>query len=106
MGFRRRTFTTTTRWRVWLKILILISSYVVTPNALHAQHLIAAARAKKHVICEKPMAVSVVECDAMLAACRVNNVKLSIGYRLQFEPHYDELKAPCPENSTGVCSRG
>jgi glucose-fructose oxidoreductase len=42
--------------------------YVVTPNALHAQHVIAAARAKKHVICEKPMAVSVVECDAMLAA--------------------------------------
>ena len=105
MGFRRRTFTTTTRWRVWLKILILISSYVVTPNALHAQHVIAAARAKKHVICEKPMAVSVVECDAMLAACRVNNVKLSIGYRLQFEPHYDELKRLAREFDWGVFTR-
>ena len=61
--------------------------YIVTPNALHAQHVIAAAWAKKHVICEKPMAVSVAECDAMLAACRANNVELSIGYRLQFEPH-------------------
>jgi glucose-fructose oxidoreductase len=66
--------------------------YVVTPNALHAQHTIDAARAGKHVICEKPMAVSVAECDAMLAACRSNNVKLSIGYRLQFEPHYEALK--------------
>jgi glucose-fructose oxidoreductase len=38
------------------------------------------------------MAISVAECDAMIRACRANNVKLSIGYRLQFEPHYDELK--------------
>jgi len=60
--------------------------YVLRPNALHAQHVIAAAGAKKHVICEKPMAVSVAECDAMLTSCRGNNVKLSIGYRLQFEP--------------------
>ena len=47
--------------------------YVVTPNALHTQHVIAAAGAKKHVICEKPMAVGVAECDAMLTACRTNN---------------------------------
>ena len=66
--------------------------YVATPNALHAPHVIAIAGARKHVICEKPMAVSVAECDAMIRACRANNVKLSIGYRLQFEPHYDELK--------------
>jgi glucose-fructose oxidoreductase len=79
--------------------------YVVTPTALHAQHVIAAAGAKKHVICEKPMAVSVAECDAMLAACRANNVKLSIGYRLQFEPHYDELKRHARERDWGVFTR-
>jgi glucose-fructose oxidoreductase len=79
--------------------------YVVTPNALHAQHVIAAAGAKKHVICEKPMAVSVAECDAMLTACRTNNVKLSIGYRLQFEPHYDELKRHARELDWGVFTR-
>ena len=84
-AFRRKTFITMTRWRGWLKIFIDIV-YVVTPNALHAQHVIAAAGAKKHVICEKPMAVSVAECDAMLTACRANDVKLSIGYRLQFDP--------------------
>jgi glucose-fructose oxidoreductase len=66
--------------------------YVVTPNALHPEHTIAAAWAGKHVISEKPMATSVADCNAMLAACRANRVKLSIGYRLQFEPHYVELK--------------
>jgi len=79
--------------------------YVVTPNALHARHVIAAAKARKHVICEKPMAVSVAECDAMLAACRANNVKLSIGYRLQFEPHYEELKRHAREKDWGAFAR-
>ncbi len=42
--------------------------YVVTPNALHAEHTIRAAKAGKHVICEKPMATSVEDCEAMIAA--------------------------------------
>ena len=65
--------------------------YVVTPNALHAPHTIAAANAGKHVICEKPMAVSVAECDAMIGTCRRNSVRLMIGYRLHYEPHNAEL---------------
>jgi glucose-fructose oxidoreductase len=65
--------------------------YVVTPNALHPQHTIAAAWAGKHVICEKPMANSVAECDAMLRACRVAGVSLSIGYRLHYEPQHNEM---------------
>lgn len=66
--------------------------YVVTPNSLHPEHAIAAAWAGKHVISEKPLANTVADCNAMITACRVNGVKLSVGYRLQFEPHYDELK--------------
>ena len=66
--------------------------YVVTPNGLHAEHAIAAAKAGKHVICEKPMANTVAECDAMLAACRAAGVKLSIGYRLHFDPFHEELR--------------
>ncbi len=66
-------------------------AYVVTPNSLHAQHAIAAAWAGKHVICEKPMANSVADCNAMLSACRVAGVKLSIGYRLHFEPQHQEM---------------
>jgi glucose-fructose oxidoreductase len=65
--------------------------YVVTPNALHPQHVIAAAWTGKHVICEKPMANTVADCNAMITACRLNNVKLSLGYRLEFEPHHLEM---------------
>ena len=61
--------------------------YVVTPNALHHEFVIRAAKAGKHVICEKPMAVSVKECQEMIDACKKANVKLYIGYRLHFEPH-------------------
>lgn len=75
--------------------------YVVTPNALHPEHTIAAAWAGKHVISEKPMATSVADCNAMLAACRANKVKLSIGYRLQFEPHFNELKRLAREKDFG-----
>jgi glucose-fructose oxidoreductase len=75
--------------------------YVVTPNALHPEHTIAAAWAGKHVICEKPMANTVADCNAMLAACRANRVKLSLGYRLQFEPHYRELKRLAREQDFG-----
>jgi glucose-fructose oxidoreductase len=66
--------------------------YVVTPNGLHAEHAIAAAKAGKHVICEKPMANTVAECDAIIAACRAANVRLSMGYRLHFDPFHEELR--------------
>jgi predicted dehydrogenase len=64
--------------------------YVVTPNSLHLEHTVRAARAGKHVLCEKPMANSVVDCETMIAACRDAGVKLAIGYRCQFEPHHLE----------------
>jgi glucose-fructose oxidoreductase len=60
--------------------------YVCLPNSMHAEYTIRAARAGKHVLCEKPMAVSVAECEAMIAACRRANRKLMIGYRCHFEP--------------------
>lgn len=66
--------------------------YVVTPNGLHAEHAIAAARAGKHVIIEKPMANTVAECDAILAACAAAKVKHSIGYRLFWDPYHSELR--------------
>ncbi len=64
--------------------------YVVLPNAMHAEYTIRAAQAGKHVICEKPMAVTSQECEAMIAACDEAGVKLGIGYRLHFEPHNRE----------------
>jgi predicted dehydrogenase len=61
--------------------------YVCLPNSMHAEYTIRAARAGKHVMCEKPMAVSVAECEAMIAACKSANRKLMIGYRCHFEPY-------------------
>ena len=61
--------------------------YVILPNSMHAEYTIRAARAGKHVMCEKPMAISVAECEAMIAACRTAGKKLMIGYRSRFEPH-------------------
>ena len=61
--------------------------YIVLPNALHRQFAERAFRAGKHVLCEKPMATSVADCEAMIAASRAANRKLMIAYRSQFEPH-------------------
>lgn len=61
--------------------------YVCLPNSMHAEYTIRAARADKHVMCEKPMAISVAECEAMIAACKAANRKLMIGYRCHFEPY-------------------
>jgi predicted dehydrogenase len=60
--------------------------YVVTPNGLHADHTIKAAKAGKHVLCEKPMEVSVEKCQQMIDACKAAGRQLAIGYRLHFEP--------------------
>lgn len=61
--------------------------YVVTPNALHAESTIKAAKAGKHVLCEKPMEISVERCQQMIDACREAKRLLAIGYRLHFEPN-------------------
>jgi len=61
--------------------------YVVLPNALHAEYVVRAAQAGKHVICEKPMATSVADAQHMIAAMKKAGKQLSIGYRLHFEPH-------------------
>jgi len=60
--------------------------YVATPVYLHAEHTIAAAKAKKHVLCEKPMAINLARCDEMIDTCRKNNVKLGIAYYRHFYP--------------------
>ena len=65
--------------------------YVITPNALHAEEVIRVAKAGKQAICEKPMATSVKEGEAMIDACKKANVHLLIGYRMHFEPHTLEI---------------
>ena len=66
--------------------------YIATPVDLHAEHTIAAAKAGKHVLCEKPMAMNVKECDAMIDACRANGVALGIAYYRHMYPAIAGIK--------------
>jgi predicted dehydrogenase len=60
--------------------------WIVTPNALHADHTIACAKAGKHVICEKPLEVSVERCQQMIDVCKAEKRVLATAYRCQFDP--------------------
>jgi predicted dehydrogenase len=75
--------------------------YVVLPNAMHAEYVIRAAKAGKHVICEKPMATNVEDCQRMIDACKEAGKMLSIGYRLHFEPHNLEMMRLGKEKAFG-----
>jgi predicted dehydrogenase len=59
--------------------------YIALPNSMHAEYTVRAARAGVHVLCEKPMAVTVDECRQMIDACARHRVKLMVAYRLHFE---------------------
>lgn len=61
--------------------------YIMTPNSLHADLAVRAFRAGKHVLCEKPMAVTEADCERMIRAAADASRKLMIAYRAQFEPH-------------------
>ena len=61
--------------------------YIALPNSMHAEYTIRAAKAGKHVLCEKPMATSVADSEAMIAACKQANRKLMIAYRCHYEPN-------------------
>ncbi len=59
--------------------------YIVLPTGMHSEYCVCAANTGKHVWCEKPMARTVVECEAAIRACKTNKVSLAIGYRMQHE---------------------
>ncbi|MCC3160792.1 Gfo/Idh/MocA family oxidoreductase [Hymenobacter sp. 15J16-1T3B] len=79
--------------------------YIVLPNALHAEYAVRAAQAGKHVICEKPMATTVADAQRMIAASQKAGKKLSIGYRLHFEPHHREVMRLGQEQVLGPVRR-
>jgi glucose-fructose oxidoreductase len=80
--------------------------HVVTPNALHAEHSIAAAKAGKHVMCEKPMATTVEQCEAMIAAAKAADVSLGVNYRLHWEPHHVKAVEALRNGAVGDLSNG
>lgn len=79
--------------------------YVVLPPSMHAEYTIRAAKAGKHVWCEKPMAPSVADCKAMIDACNKNKVKLSIGYRMHHEPNTQKLMQLVKDQTYGKTTK-
>jgi predicted dehydrogenase len=75
--------------------------YIALPNSMHAEYTIRAARAGKHVLCEKPMATTLADCRAMIEACRKANVKLMIAYRCQYHPSHLEAIALIRSGAVG-----
>lgn len=74
---------------------------ICTPEFLHAEQTVAAAAAGKHVLCEKPMAASVAEADAMLDACRRAGVRLMIAHSRRFTPRYQRIRAAIDRGDIG-----
>jgi predicted dehydrogenase len=60
--------------------------YIVLPNSMHHEFTVRGAKAGKHILCEKPMANSVKECEEMIAACKKAGKYLMVAYRIQYEP--------------------
>ena len=85
---------------------------VVAPTNLHREIVINCAKAKKHIFCEKPMAMNREECDEMIAACDENDVKLQIGFMRRFDSSFQEAKALLDSGAIGdlvqihSCTRG
>jgi predicted dehydrogenase len=75
--------------------------YVVTPNALHMDHTLAAAAAGKHVFCEKPLEVSVERAQRMVDAVKKAGKMLGVGYRCQFDPNHLECVRLAKEKVLG-----
>lgn len=89
-------------WRDLLADKEIDAVYISTPVHLHAVQTIAAAEAGKHVLCEKPMAVNVSECDRMIAARRANDVTLGVAYYRHFYPVVDRIKAVLESGEIGT----
>src|SRR3989440_773756 len=92
-------------YSAWQELLLdqeIDAVYIATPVHLHAAQTIAAAEAGKHVLCEKPMAINVRECDQMIEACRSNKVKLGIAYYRHFYPVVERIKAIIKSGEIGT----
>jgi predicted dehydrogenase len=76
--------------------------YVVTPNGLHLDNALVAAKAGKHVFCEKPMEISPTRCQQMIDAVRAADRVLGVGYRCRFEPHHLECARLAREREFGA----
>lgn len=75
--------------------------YVVLPNSMHKEYVIRAAKAGKHVICEKPLGLNAAECEEMIEVCKQEGVSLNVGYRLHYDPNHQEIIRMAKEKPFG-----
>ncbi len=75
--------------------------YIATWPVSHCEHTVLAAEAGKHVLCEKPMAVTLAECDRMIHACRAANVRLMIGNNNRFHVAHQRVRQLREANAIG-----
>lgn len=80
-------------WRDVLRDAEVSAVYLATPVRLHTAQAVAAAEAGKHVLCEKPMAMDVAECERMIAAARSHGVRLGVAYYRHHYPLVARLRA-------------
>lgn len=66
--------------------------YIATPAFLHVKQVVQAAEYGKHILCEKPMALTIEECEKMIDACEKNNVRLAMGFMMRFHPYHLKVK--------------
>ena len=76
--------------------------YLTTPNSMHCDYAVEAARAGVHALCEKPMAVMADECRRMIRTAQTNRTKLMIAYRLQFHPAHAKALELVRSGAVGV----
>lgn len=65
--------------------------YIATPHQFHREHAVMSAEAGKHIIVEKPMALTLDDCDAMIAAAERNGVRLIVGHTHSFDPPIQKM---------------
>ena len=75
--------------------------YVASPNGLHVAHAVAAARAGKHVFCEKPLALSLDGCRDIRSACRAHGVQLGLGVMFRQHPAHRMARALVADGALG-----
>lgn len=89
-------------WQELIKDPDIDAVYIATPVYLHAQQAVGAAEAGKHVLTEKPMAMTAAECDRIIAACKVNSVTLGVAYYRHFYPAVSRIKSIIQSGEIGL----
>ncbi|OGS21690.1 MAG: hypothetical protein A3J83_02095 [Elusimicrobia bacterium RIFOXYA2_FULL_40_6] len=80
--------------------------YIATPTNIHCKQVVMAAQRGKHILCEKPMAMSVSECNKMIEACKKNKVKLALGYMMRFHVYHQKAKEIVSSGALGKIVMG